>query len=67
MWPDWIEELKRRYLAEEASVFLLHGAVDVVAWPYEDELLDALRFSKPGPRWLVMNGGDEWWWRKSGD
>lgn len=43
MWPEWIEELKRRYLAEEASVFLLHGAVDVVAWPYEDELLDAGR------------------------
>ena len=43
MWPDWIEELKRRYMAEEASVFLLHGAVDVVAWPYEDELLDAGR------------------------
>ncbi|MCP4808346.1 MAG: hypothetical protein GY913_33360 [Proteobacteria bacterium] len=24
-WPTWIEELKTRYLADEANVFLLHG------------------------------------------
>jgi len=44
MWPDWIEELKQRYLAEAGSVFLLHGpGVGVARWPYEDELLDAGR------------------------
>ncbi len=44
MWPDWIEKLKQRYLAEAGSVFLLHGpGVGVARWPYEDELLDAGR------------------------
>lgn len=46
MWPDWIEELKRRYLAEEGSVFLLHGpGIGLVAWEHEDELLDAGRLA----------------------
>lgn len=44
MWPDWIDELKNRYLAEEGSVFLLHGpGVGVARWPFEDQLLDAGR------------------------
>lgn len=25
-WPSWIEELKTRYLADEANLFVLHGA-----------------------------------------
>ena len=46
MWPDWIEELKRRYLAEEGSVFLLHGpGIGLVAWEHEEELLDAGRLA----------------------
>ncbi|MCB9794881.1 MAG: hypothetical protein H6741_19420 [Alphaproteobacteria bacterium] len=39
-WPDWIEELKRRYLADEASVFLLHGAVEGATWDVDGEPLD---------------------------
>lgn len=27
-WPTWIESLRRSYLNDEASVFLLHGAID---------------------------------------
>lgn len=39
-WPEWIEEIKRRYLADEASVFLLHGAVDGGTWEVDGEPLD---------------------------
>jgi hypothetical protein len=27
-WPGWIDELKQRYLADEASVFVIDGVVD---------------------------------------
>ncbi len=40
-WPDWIETLKSRYLADEASVFLLHGALQGVTWDIAGESLDA--------------------------
>ena len=40
-WPVWIEELKRRYLAGEASVFLLHGDVVQGRWNLDGEALDA--------------------------
>jgi len=39
-WPTWIEEIKTRYLADEASVFLLHGAVRGTRWEVEGEALD---------------------------
>jgi hypothetical protein len=40
-WPVWIEELKRRYLAGEASVFLLSGDVVEGRWSLDGEALDA--------------------------
>ncbi|MCB9758430.1 MAG: hypothetical protein H6739_01185 [Alphaproteobacteria bacterium] len=39
-WPDWIEQLKARYLANEASVFLLHGGVHGLRWLNEGEPTD---------------------------
>ena len=39
-WPQWIETLKERYLAEEASVFVLHGAVRSGRWSYAGESVD---------------------------
>ena len=42
MWPDWIEELKSRYLNNEASVFLLHGAVDAGRWVVEGQTVDCM-------------------------
>lgn len=39
-WPLWIEEIKTRYLADEASVFLLHGEVRNTRWNIEGESLD---------------------------
>ena len=39
-WPQWIETLKERYLANQASVFVLHGAVSSGRWSYAGESLD---------------------------
>jgi hypothetical protein len=39
-WPSWIEEIKTRYLADEASVFLLHGAIRGTRWDVDGEALD---------------------------
>lgn len=39
-WPQWIETLKERYLAEQASVFVLHGAVRSGRWSYAGEAVD---------------------------
>ena len=42
-WPVWIETLKERYLSEQASVFLLHGAgVASGRWVVEGQTLDCL-------------------------
>ncbi|GEM_PF-5529188 len=42
-WPDWIETLKARYLADEASVFLLHGrGVADGRWIVDGQTLDCL-------------------------
>ena len=39
-WPSWIAEIKKRYLADEASVFLLHGAVRGAHWVVDDASMD---------------------------
>ena len=44
-WPDWIEELKQRYLADESNVFVMHGAVTGAHYLVDDdgdEWLDAV-------------------------
>ncbi|MEN0062659.1 MAG: hypothetical protein AAGA48_10950, partial [Myxococcota bacterium] len=41
-WPSWIDELKDRYLADEANVFVLHGAVDGTLFDLGDETLDCV-------------------------
>ncbi|MEM6931153.1 MAG: hypothetical protein AAF602_29755 [Myxococcota bacterium] len=41
-WPTWIDELKARYLADEANVFVLHGAVEGTTFPIGDEQLDCI-------------------------
>lgn len=41
-WPDWIEELKRRYLADEANVFVLHGDVATARFDIDGEMLDCV-------------------------
>jgi hypothetical protein len=50
-WPGWIEELRSRFLADEASVFLVHGEVDDKVWDVDGESLDAVgvlvRFLRP--------------------
>lgn len=40
-WPQWIEELKDRYLAEQGNVFLLVGKASVKQWTVGGETLDA--------------------------
>lgn len=40
-WPDWIESLKERYLADAGHVFLLHGDAGA-AWPIDGERLDTI-------------------------
>ncbi len=40
-WPAWIDEIARRYLADEASVFLVHGDVTSRRWEVEGQLVDA--------------------------
>jgi hypothetical protein len=35
-WPAWVEEIARRYLADEASVFVVHGDVEAKVWTAED-------------------------------
>ena len=42
-FPSWAEELRQRYLASEASIFLLHGNVnDLYPWYGEDS--EGIRF-----------------------
>lgn len=41
-WPEWIEELKRRYLADEGNVFVLHGAVNGTTFRVDGEDLDCV-------------------------
>ncbi len=41
-WPEWIEELKERYLADEASAFLLYGNVTGTTWRVGDQDLDCV-------------------------
>ncbi len=36
-WPDWVEALKRRYLAGSSSFFILHGNVDDLVGSEVDE------------------------------
>ncbi|MFT4621641.1 MAG: hypothetical protein ACI8PZ_000293 [Myxococcota bacterium] len=40
-WPDWLETLKTRYLEDEASIFVLHGAVVGATWTVDGEALEA--------------------------
>lgn len=40
MWPQWIETLKERYLADQASVFVLHGAVASGRWSFAGDAVD---------------------------
>jgi hypothetical protein len=50
-WPGWIEELRTRFLADEASAFLVHGDVTGKVWDIDGEALDAvevlIRFLRP--------------------
>lgn len=41
-WPDWIEELRERYLADESNVFVLHGAVRQATFVVEGHELDCV-------------------------
>jgi hypothetical protein len=41
-WPTWINEIAARYLANEASVFLLHGAVVGEHWSVEGKRVDCV-------------------------
>ncbi|MCB9686949.1 MAG: hypothetical protein H6735_18060 [Alphaproteobacteria bacterium] len=41
--PGWIEEIARRYLADEASVFLVHGEVDEPKWEVDGQRVDAAK------------------------
>ncbi len=49
--PGWIEELRARFLADEASAFLVHGDVADKVWDADGETLDAVgvlvRFLRP--------------------
>jgi len=49
--PSWIEELRARFLADEASAFLVHGEVTDSVWNVDGEMLDAVdvlvRFLRP--------------------
>ena len=38
-WPEWIEELKRRYLADEANVFVLYGDIASATFDIDGERL----------------------------
>jgi len=38
-WPAWIDAIKTSYLNDEASVFLLHGAVRGAHWTVDGEAL----------------------------
>ncbi|HHO51549.1 MAG TPA: hypothetical protein ENK18_11915 [Deltaproteobacteria bacterium] len=42
VWPDWIEELKERYLADEGNVFVLHGDVQGVTFEADGAQLDCV-------------------------
>jgi len=50
-WPGWIEELRARFLADEASAFLVHGQVTDDVWDVDGQTLDAVgvlvRFLRP--------------------
>lgn len=50
-WPAWIEELRERFLADEASAFLVHGDVTDDVWDVDGEKVDAVgvlvRFLRP--------------------
>jgi hypothetical protein len=50
-WPPWIEELRQRFVADEASAFLVHGEVVDPVWEVDGERLDAVdvlvRFLRP--------------------
>ena len=41
-WPQWIEELKERYLADAGNVFLLVGPAQAKRWTVEGETLTLL-------------------------
>ncbi len=41
-WPTWIDELRERYLADEANVFVLHGAVAGTTFAIGEEQLDCV-------------------------
>lgn len=40
-WPEWVEELRQRYLTDEGNVILLHGALTDASWPVEGRPLCA--------------------------
>jgi hypothetical protein len=42
-WPQWIEELKERYLADAGNVFLLIGPAQAKRWAIGGETLDAVQ------------------------
>jgi hypothetical protein len=42
-WPQWIEELKERYLADAGNVFLLIGPAQAKRWTLGGETLDAVQ------------------------
>ncbi len=41
-WPPFIEELRRRYRADEANLFLLHGGVAEGRWDIGGQAVDCL-------------------------
>jgi SpoVK/Ycf46/Vps4 family AAA+-type ATPase len=61
--PTWADELRRRYLAGQAGVFVLHGNVhDAVPHegklkPFSDYLLDVVLASKPQRYELALRHG----------
>ncbi len=40
-WPAWTEALKERFVADEASAFLVVGDIHAKSWQVEGEMLDA--------------------------
>ncbi len=60
-WPDWIEELKERYLADEASVFLLYGDVTGDRWQVDalhGEFEHAANLLRLSDQVVMQKGGD---------
>ena len=63
--PAWADELKRRYLAGQAGLFLLHGNVhdgvahDGKVLPFVDYLHDVVLAAKPQRYELALRHGGQ--------